>query len=283
MQKLTPDQFPALLREIPDPPKLLYLEGKLPEGDDLKWLTVVGSRRHSTYGKEACQMLIEGLAGFPIVIVSGLAVGIDAIAHRAALTAGLKVVAVPGSGLGRDIIFPQANKKLADEIIEAGGALLSEFEPDFKATFYSFPQRNRIMAGLSQATLIVEAGEKSGTLITARLTSDYNRELLVVPGSIFSPNHRGVHQFLKLGATPVTISEDILRALGFDIEEQEKVLPEDLSADEKKALELLAVEPLPRDELIRQLGLRTSDANTLLAVMELKGLIKETLGEVRIA
>lgn len=283
MSKLTPGQFPTLLGEIPDPPKMLYLEGKLPKGADLKWLTVVGSRRHSSYGREACQKLIEGLAGFPIVIVSGLAVGIDSIAHRAAISVGLKTVAVPGSGLGRDIIFPQANKKLADEIIEAGGALLSEFEPDFKATLYSFPQRNRIMAGLSQATLIVEAGEKSGTLITAKLATDYNRDLLAVPGSIFSSLSAGVHQFLKLGATPVTSSEDILRALGFNVETQEKVLPEDLSDDEKKVLELLAIEPLARDDLIRELGLATSDANTLLGVMELRGLIKETLGEVRVA
>ena len=133
-----------------------------------------------------CKHLIEGLRGYPIVIVSGLAYGADAAAHRAALEVGLPTVAVPGSGLDWDILYPRANVGLAREILKAGGALLSEEEPETKAADWTFPKRNRVMAGLSRATLIIEAKELSGSLITARLTVEYNRELLVVPGSIFS-------------------------------------------------------------------------------------------------
>jgi DNA processing protein len=143
------------------------------------------------------------LAGYPIGIVSGLALGIDAFAHEAALRAGLYTLAVPGSGLGDQVLYPASNRRLADRIVDGGGGLLSELSPDTRAALWTFPQRNRLMAGMCAATLLIEAGEKSGTLITARMAVDYNRELLVVPGSIFSPTSRGCHQFLKLGATPV--------------------------------------------------------------------------------
>ena len=148
-----------------------------------------------------------------------------------------------------------------------------------------FQQRNRIMAGLSKAVLLIEAGEQSGTLITARLASEYNRELLVVPGSIFSANSKGVHQFLKLGATPVTKSEDILEVLGFKNEDNKAVARnyDDLSPDQKKIVELLSIEPLARDSIIGELDISVSDLNMLLSVMELKGLIKEELGEIRLA
>ena len=219
--KLAEKDFPPLLLEIPDPPNKLYVRGTLPSFE-MRWLAVVGSRAMSQYGRQVCEHLISGLRGYPIVIVSGLAYGVDACAHKNALEAGLTTVAVPGSGLDWNVLYPRANAGLAREILKSGGALLSEFEPDLKATDYTFPQRNRIMAGLSHATLIVEAKEKSGSLITARLTAEYNRELLVVPGSIFSAESRGTHQFLKLGATPVTTPEDILRALGIKNEDKLK-------------------------------------------------------------
>src|SRR3989344_646430 len=141
MKMLATSEFPRRLREITDPPKKLYLEGALPP-EDYKWLAVVGSRRFSSYGKEATEMLITGLAGYPIVIVSGLALGIDAIAHKAALQKKLKTVAIPGSGLDRKVLYPSTNKRLAEDILASGGALLSEFEPAFQATAWSFPQRN---------------------------------------------------------------------------------------------------------------------------------------------
>jgi len=271
--------FPPLLREIADPPKKLYVRGKLPS-TDWKWLAVVGSRAMTSYGRQACLHLISGLRGYPVVIVSGLAFGVDAAAHKAALEAGLPTVGVPGSGLDWSVFYPRANVSLAREIIKAGGALLSEYEPELKAADYTFPQRNRIMAGLCQATLMIEAKERSGSLITARLTTEYNRELLVVPGSIFSAESRGTHQFLKLGATPVTEPEDILRALGIKIEDKEKVSRADLSEDEARVLEIIST-PCPRDELMQALELPISEANILLSTMEIKGLIVEELGVVR--
>lgn len=280
LKQLSPKQSPTLLREIPDAPKKLYVRGKLPS-EDLKWIAVVGSRAISQYGKQACEYLIEGLRGYPVVIVSGLAYGVDALAHQTALSVGLPCIGVPGSGLGWDVLYPRANMGLAKEIVKAGGALLSEFEPDFKATDYSFPQRNRVMAGMSHATLLIEAKERSGTLITARLATEYNRELLVVPGSIFSPQSKGTHQFLKLGATPVTEPSDILKALNIPM--TDIVCPssrDDLHKDEKRVLEIIAA-PCSRDALISQLKLQISEANILLSTMEIKGLIVEEMGVVR--
>src|SRR3989338_6639007 len=281
--------FPPLLKEIPDPPKKLYVRGKLPS-TDWKWLAVVGSRAMTSYGRQACAHLISGLRGYPVVIVSGLAFGVDAAAHKAALEAGLPTVAVPGSGLDWSVLYPRANVSLAREIISSGGgstsggkiggALLSEYEPGLKAAEYTFPQRNRIMVGLCNATLVVEAKERSGSLITARLTAEYNRELLVVPGSIFSPESRGTHQFLKLGATPVTEPEDILRALGIKPEDKEKISRTDISEEEARVLQIIA-NPLSRDELMEALELPISEANILLSTMEIKGLIVEELGVVR--
>ncbi|KKW27041.1 MAG: protecting protein DprA protein [Candidatus Kaiserbacteria bacterium GW2011_GWB1_52_6] len=279
LKLLTPREYPPLLREIPGAPKQLYLRGELPPHDHL-WLAVVGSRAVSSYGRQVVEHLIEGLRGYPIVIVSGLAYGVDGEAHKAALKAGLTTVAVPGSGLDWNILYPRAHVGLAKEILKAGGALLSEEEPCMKATDYTFPKRNRIMAGLCRATLIVEAREKSGSLITARLAADYNREVLVVPGSIFSAESRGTHQFLRLGATAITSPEDILQVLGITKRDTTDVLRTDLSDDEKRVLIAIAV-PLSRDELISELDMEIQDANILLSTMEIKGLIVEELGVVR--
>lgn len=281
LKQLTPLEFPPLLREIPDAPKQLFVRGELPSSDHA-WLAVVGSRAASSYGRQVCDYLIEGLRGYPIVIVSGLAYGIDACAHKAALSAGLKTIAVPGSGLNWDVMYPKANVNLAKEIIKAGGAHLSEFEPDQKAADYTFPQRNRIMAGMCKATLVIEAKERSGSLITARLATEYNRELLVIPGNIFSDVSKGTHQFLKLGATPITEPEDLLRVLGLEAAEKESIAPDDLSFDEARVLKIIS-NPCPRDELLAGLSLSVSDANILLSTMEIKGLIVEEYGVVRAA
>jgi DNA processing protein len=279
LSRLAPEQFPPLLREIPDAPAQLYVRGSLPSRE-LKWLAVVGSRSLTPYGRQVITHLIGGLRGYSVAIISGLAYGADAEAHKAALDAGLPTVAIPGSGLDWDVLYPRAHVSLAREILEHGGALLSEFEPDFKATDYSFPQRNRIMAGLSHATLVIEAKEKSGSLITARLATEYNRELLVVPGSIFSAESKGTHQFLRLGATPVTSPEDILQTLG--IASNERVAHRnDLSEDERRVIGLLA-SARPREELIEALGPDVSATNILLSTMEIKGLIVEELGVVRV-
>jgi DNA processing protein len=282
IRELSSDEFPLLLKEIPDPPKKLFCAGELPLAEN-KILCVVGSRKFTSYGREACETLIGELSGYPITIASGLALGIDSIAHRAALKNRLQTVALPGSGLAPRSIAPSSHFHLAEEIIATGGGLLSEFEPDFRAAPWSFPQRNRIMAGMSHAVLIVEAQIKSGSLITSRLATDYNREVLAVPGPIFSPSSEGPNMLLRLGAAPATSGVDILRVLGFSIEKREerKIDYKDLSRDERTVVELLH-EPLSRDDLIRGLGLPVSQANMVLSAMEIKGLITESMGEIRL-
>ncbi|MBU0999138.1 DNA-processing protein DprA [Patescibacteria group bacterium] len=284
IKKLPKNEFPKALLEIPQPPKDLWIVGEMPSAN-LIYLCVVGSRKFTSYGREACEKIISGLKGYPIVIVSGLAMGIDAIAHKKALSIGLKVLVFPGSGLSTEAMYPKTNAKLAEEIIQNGGCLISEFEPNFKATLWGFGKRNRLMAGISKAVLIIEAEERSGTLITARLTTEYNRDLLVVPGSIFSPNSKGVNKLLHQGAMPVTSSEDVLEALGFKLEKDEEKqakLFADLLPEEKLVVKILR-EPCPRDDLIRALKMPTPIANSLLSVMEIKGLIKEEMGEIKLA
>lgn len=280
--KLKTEQFPKALLEIPQPPKTLYMRGSLPK-DGYVYLAVVGSRKHTSYGKDACEKLIKGLKGYPIVIVSGLALGIDSIAHRAALSAGLVTLAMPGSGLDRSALYPRNNVNLADEIVENGGCMISEFPPKMKAELYTFPQRNRLMAGISKATLVIEAAEKSGTLITARMALDYNRDVLVLPGSIFSTTSTGTNKLIRQGATPISTSEELLEALGFEVK-KEKLSDEDkyanCSLEEGKVIKIL-FEPMERDELIRALGMDTAKANALLSIMEIKEFIKEELGEIR--
>jgi DNA processing protein len=283
---LTRDEFPPALLEIPDPPKKLYVRGQLPDPLAYAYLAVVGTRTYTPYGKAVCEKLIAGLAGYPVVIVSGLALGIDGVAHQSALSAGLKTVAVPGSGLDDRALYPSTHRALAREIIAKGGALISEFEPEFRATTWSFPVRNRIMAGLTRATLVIEAAIKSGSLITSRLATEYNRDVLAVPGSIFSPGSSGPHMLLTLGAKPATKSRDILQTLGFNTEGAAdanrfaKAL-EEATDDERRILELLG-EPTSREELIRMTDFPVSQANTILTVLEIKGVIKEELGLVRV-
>ena len=302
IRELKSKDFPELLWEINDPPKKLYTRGNFPAcpparnaragaessagrpSKDLRYLTVVGSRKYSSYGKEICEKLISGLRGFPVVIVSGLALGMDAIAHKSALVANLPTIAVPGSGLSDKVIHPRTNFRLAHEILESGGALISEFEPDFRPTLWSFPKRNRIMAGLSHATLLIEAGEKSGTLITARLAMEYNRDVMAIPGPIFSKNHAGSNQLIKDGAHLITSSEDILNILNIKNQDtnskSQTISKSQLSNNEIKVVEILEVEPLAKDKLIRKLEMPITEANILLSAMELKGLIKETVGKV---
>lgn len=219
IQHLTAHEYTNLgltgLKHIPDPPKELWLAGTLPP-PTLKKLLVVGSRALTPYGEEACTKLIQGLRGYPISIVSGLALGADATAHRAALSAGLHTIAIPGSGLSESVIAPQSNRALARFIVEHGGALLSEHPPQTHARPEYFPSRNRIMVGISDAVLMIEAAEHSGTLITARLAAEYNRELLCLPHRITDLHGFGSFLFLKQGAALVSEPSDILEALKID-------------------------------------------------------------------
>ena len=283
IETLVGENIPEKLREIPDAPQKIYFQGKLPS-PDTKILCVVGSRKYTQYGKDACEKLISGLRGYNICIVSGLALGIDGIAHRAALDAGLKTIAIPGSGLDESVLYPSSHKQLAEKILEASGALISEFEPKFRATPYSFPQRNRIMAGMSHAVLVIEAEIKSGTLITSKFATEYNRDVFTLPGSIFSKNSEGPNMLIRLGATPIRNSEDILEALGFKIDETPQNLElkySDCSDEELLVIKILT-EPLVKDELIRAMKMPVSKASAVLSIMEIKGLIKENMGEIRL-
>lgn len=280
INELSKEEFPKLLCETPHPPQTLNYRGRLP-AEDMKLLAVVGSRKYTNYGREVVEYLIGGLRGYNIGIVSGLAIGIDSLAHQAALDNQLYTLAIPGGGLADDSIYPRSHKPLAHKILASDGGLLSEYEPNFKATKWSFPERNRLVCGVAHGTLVVEAGEKSGSLITARLCVDYNRELMVVPGNIFSDNSKGVHQFLKLGATPVTEPEDILNAFGLQVRTPSlPAFTPKLSTEEEIIINLLN-EPMERDHLIRKSGLPTEATTIILMRLEMSGLIKEHNGVYR--
>lgn len=278
IKKIDKDDFPESLLEIPQVPKQLFIRGNFPLRD-LVLLSVVGSRKYTSYGKDACKKLIEGLRGYPVCIVSGLALGIDSIAHETALSVGLKTIAIPGSGLEENVIYPKSNLNLAKRILENGGCLISEFEPKQNAALWTFPQRNRIMAGLSKAVLVIEAEEKSGTLITARLATEYNRDVLTVPGSIFSSASSGPHMLIRLGATPVKNSEEILETLGIEIQNKTAKEYNDLNDTEKQIIESLS-EPLTKDELLEILDMDIQTLNTNLMMLEIKGFVKESGGKV---
>lgn len=280
IRQLNKQSFPVGLLEIPQPPHTLFMLGQFPSADT-KFLTVVGSRKFSNYGKEACERIIEGLRGYNISIVSGLALGMDSIAHKTALSVGLHTIAIPGSGLNSNVLYPSTNRYLAEKIITSGGALLSEFESDFRATKWSFPQRNRIMAGIADAVLIIEAEEKSGTLITSRMAVDYNKTILAVPGSIFSDNSKGTNQLIAQGATPITNSKDVLSALDIPAREvrDKDTQRIECSKEEARILEILT-EPMPRDLIIAKMQLPTETTNSLLSLLEIKGLIKEQVGKI---
>ncbi len=278
IRQIGQEDFPVNLREIYHPPEHLWLRGKLPE-TGTKTLAIVGSRAASQYGKESTAMLVGGLAGYPISIVSGLALGIDAEAHKAALSAGLHTIAIPGSGLDDSIIYPRTNRMLANEILTSGGALLSEHQPKHVARAYDFPSRNRIMVGIADAVLIIESAKRSGTLITARLAGEYNRDLLCVPHRIGDPHGFGAHLFIRLGAGLVTEPFHILEALHIAPRESSvtKKIPSDLSKSERIIYDTLS-EPHARDDLIRITKLQTSDVLTALVSLELRGLTKEEFG-----
>lgn len=288
---MTRKDWPPLLEEINQLPDKLFYAGQIPDWNR-KLLCVVGARKNTSYGKEAVETLVAGLRNYPITIVSGLAFGIDSIAHRAAMQNNLPTISVPGSGLSPKILHPQSHTHLAEEIVAKGGTLMNEFEPEFKATQWSFPQRNRIMAGMSHATLIIEAEQKSGTLITARLATEYNRDVLALPGSIFNTTSYGPHMLIRLGATPIRSSDDILEALHLQNDNshsaktsQDEAKYFDCSEKEMFLIKLL-IEPLSRDEILRQAQneyqIGVGETQTLLSLLELKGLIKETLGEIRL-
>ncbi|MBM2821154.1 MAG: Protecting protein DprA protein [Candidatus Berkelbacteria bacterium] len=217
---ILPDKdYPKLLKEISDPPGILYIKGNLSLQDEVS-LAVVGSRKYSLYGKKATNYIVGPLVQNGLCIVSGLALGIDAIAHEVALSSKGRTLAVLGCGL--DQIYPLANIRLADKIIKSGGALISEFPLGMPALRHNFPIRNRIIAGLTLGTLVIECAEGSGSLLTAAAAIDYNREVFAVPGEIFSETSSGTNRLIKMGAKIVTSHRDVLEDL--HLEEKTSVI-----------------------------------------------------------
>lgn len=266
------------LAHIPEPPKRLSMRGSLERMAGTTLVTIVGSRTYSSYGKQVCESLVHGLAGYPITIVSGLALGIDAIAHRAALDAGLNTIAFPGSGLDWSVLHPAQHRGLAREILTSGGALISEYPPETRGAHWTFPRRNRLEAGISAITIIIEAQEQSGTLITARLATEYNKTVGAVPGPITSPTSTGANWLLRLGAVPITSADDILQELGFSPRQTTDMQAYlSLTPEESRILEILS-QPKSKDEIMTELSLDPAQANIIFTTLEIKGAIRETLG-----
>lgn len=194
-------QFNSLIENMPDKPSKLYYEGDigLLEEDKI-FVCIVGPRKASPYGMEATRHIIEFLKDFNVVTVSGAAYGIDGLVHTLSIKNNIKTIAVPGSGIDDDFFYPRAHLDLKHEILDHGGLIVNEFEPDTRSTIWTFPVRNRLMAGLSHMTIIIEAEERSGTLITANLAADYNRDILAIPGNIFSRNSFGTNELINKGA-----------------------------------------------------------------------------------
>jgi DNA processing protein len=268
--------YPPRLKEIDQPPPVLYVRGALTTED--AWaVAVVGTRRVSAYGRQVTEELASFLAANGVTIVSGLARGVDAIAHQSALKAGGRTVAVLGSGVDR--IYPPEHAQLAEKMMTSG-AVISDYAPGTPPEASNFPPRNRIISGLAMATVVVEAGETSGALITAQFAVDQGREVFAVPGNILAPQSKGTNRLIAQGARPMLSARDLLDVLNLTrITEQRqvrKVLPGD--EIEQKLMSVLTHEPLHVDEIRNQTGLPIERVSATLTMMELKGLVRQVGG-----
>ena len=273
---LEEEEYPASLRNIADPPPILYLKGQLLPQDELA-VAVVGTRMATVYGRQATEQFVRGLAENGVTVVSGLARGIDTIAHRTALEAGGRTLAVLGSGI--DIIYPGENRRLAGEIAERG-ALISEFALGTQPDGINFPRRNRIISGLSPLCLVIEAGDTSGALITAEFALEQGKEVFAVPGNIFSPASRGPNRLIFDGAKPACDLRDLLEALKLEtmVDHQESTSAAPETDAEAAVLRCLGHEPLHIDDIRRAVCLPTSVVSSSLTMLELKGLARQAGG-----
>lgn len=288
-------EYPALLLEISSPPPILYYKGQLDTNIN-NHLAVVGSRQHSAYADKIISTLLTQVATSDIEIISGLALGVDGLAHRAALQAGGRTIAILGSGLSADNIYPAENRWLAEEIINSGGAIISEFPPGTPPYKQNFPQRNRIIAGLAQATLVIESKEKSGALITATYALEQNREVLAVPGNIFSEFSCGPNNLIKAGAKTITGINDILEVFKITTkpltttDKSHKIPPSAITRGSDyhptNEVEMIVYallkeasereEALTADEIIKKTKLDTATINSTLSMLEIAGIAKNT-------
>lgn len=274
-------EFPPLLRQIPDAPYTLYVQGNFDWTKQIPMIAIVGSRKFTPYGEQVAARLSADLTQAGILVVSGLAFGIDSVSHEAALEAGGETIAILGSGLHQ--ISPPSHIPLAEKIM-THGAVVSEYPPSMEGSHWSFAVRNRIIAGMTLGTIVIEAAEKSGSLITARLALEYNREVFAVPGSIFSPYSIGTNSLIKGGAKVVTGIQDILEEFSEELFKKTPSLESNntphnnLSLEEQKILAVLSHEPVHIDKIIKAATLQTATASSLLSLLEIKGLAKNTGG-----
>lgn len=271
--------YPYMLSQISNPPMTLYYKGDLTSCNLERTVAFVGSRRASFNGKESVRKIIGNLANTDICIVSGLAAGIDAVSHDSAINNNLKTIGVIASGF--DFTYPSENKHLYEKIESGCGAVITEYYPTFEPLKFRFPQRNRIVTGLSYGTVVGEAALKSGALISANLTLEQGRELMCIPGSINNVNTEGVYKLIKDGASIVTSGEDILNALNWEFKKNGKLSDEnsEMSSAEKKVFDIIGVEPKSFDELQGITKLDTESLLTILTMMEIQGLVEKTEGD----
>ena len=278
MTTINDSDFPALLKEIPRPPTMLYYLGRLPKPNEIL-IAVVGSRKFSFYGKRCAEKIAGDLALRGIQVISGMALGIDTIAHKACLKNNQATFAVLGCGL--DQVYPASNTQLAQDIIKDGG-IISEYPPGYGALKQNFHARNRLISGLSYGVVIVEAHLRSGTFITAHHALDQNREVFAIPGEIFSQASRGCHQFIQNGAKLITSAQDILEEFRILFPENKEKIPgkplrkEPTNATQKKIMEFLSPQPILIDKLIYLTKLEINVLLANLTEMEINGLIKKT-------
>ena len=267
------DSYPAKLKTIEQPPPVLYVKGELTKRDDIA-IAVVGTRHKTSYGKQVAVELSEFLAKNQITVVSGLARGIDSLAHESAINSGGRTIAVLGNGV--DVIYPPEHRDLTMKI-QSNGALVSEYFPGTPPDGVNFPPRNRIISGLSIATVIIEAGERSGALITAEFAANQGREVFAVPGSIYSINSKGTNRLIRDGAIPLLQYDELLNVLNLDMVSEfryaKKVLPE--NEIELLIMQTLKEEPMHIDEIKAKLDLTMEKVSATLVMMELKGLVRQ--------
>ena len=271
--------YPYMLSQISNPPMTIYYKGDLASCNLNRTIAFVGSRRASLNGKDSVKRVISDLKNTDVCIVSGLAAGIDAISHESAILNNLKTIGVIASGF--DYVYPEGNKHLYEKIENGAGAVVSEYYPTFQPLKFRFPQRNRIVTGLSYGTVVGEAALKSGALISANLTLEQGRELMCIPGAINNTNTEGVYKLIKDGASIVTCGEDILNALGWEIQQvkSENKQNLDLSPQEKIVFDIIGVEPKGFDEIQTETKLDTDELLSLMTIMEMKGLLEHIEGD----
>jgi len=271
--------YPKLLREIKDAPKVLYVKGNLSPQE--KCFAIVGTRKCSDYGKEIAFSIAKDLAETGLTIVSGMAKGIDTFAHKGALEAKARTIAVLGTGLDKESIYPRQNLKLAENILETRGCLISEYPVGTRGTNFTFPQRNRIISGLSLGVLVVEAKFGSGALITANWAFQQKRMVFSIPGSIFSKNSQGCHYLIKKGGKLVETANDILKELNLPAGRQ--VYRKELKGEgpeENLILKVLKEETLSIDKIIEKTKLSAAKTASTLAILEIKGKVKNLGGNI---